>query len=90
MNATSTDEDMLLRLKRIESKLVRGFESIGVDTYDSADWLSVDDPHSTIYVSTMGRSLQVINDAAKKQGAKVGRPYEVVWRGDVKAVMTIW
>ena len=83
-------EEVLQRLKRVETRVMRGFEGIGVDLYDSTDWLSLDESAHTIYVSTMGRSIQVINDSAKKLGAKVGRTYDVVWRGDVKATIQIY
>lgn len=86
----SDENEILQRLRRIETRILRGFEGIGVDTYDSKDWLSLDEATHTIYVSTLGRSIQVVNDAAKKQGAKVGKTYDVVWRGDVKATLQIY
>lgn len=96
MNSSSTKRseayigEVLRRLTRIETRVTRGFETIGIDTYDSREWLSVDPATSTIYVSTMGRTLQVINDSAKAQGAAVGKVYEIVWRGDVKATIQIY
>lgn len=78
------------RLRRIETRVMRGFEEIGVDLYDQKDWLTVDEPSKTIYVSTMGRSLQVINNTAKKQGAVVGKLYDVVWRGKALASLQIY
>ena len=91
MSAGSTNlNEIAERLGRIETRIMRGFEEIGVDLYDRKDWLSVDEPSSTIYVSTMGRSLQVINNTAKKQGAVLKKNYEIVWRGQVMATIQIY
>ncbi len=82
--------DLAERLRRIETKLVRGFEELGVDTESHADWLSVDDPSRTIYVSTQGRSLQVIRNVAKQRGAtQVGKPYELVQKGNVIGTLVL-
>lgn len=78
------------RLRRIETRVMRGFEEIGVDLYDQKDWLSVDEASKTIYVATLGRSIQVINNTAKKQGAVLGKLYDVVWRGKAKVTLEIY
>ena len=82
--------EVLERLKRIETRVMRGFEEIGVDLYDRNDWLSVDENTHTIYVSTLGRSIQVINNTAKRQGAQVKKTYDVVWRGQVMLTLEIY
>jgi hypothetical protein len=78
------------RLRRIETRLMRGFEEIGVDLYDQKDWLTVDESSHTIYVATLGRSIQVINNTAKKQGAQLGKLYDIVWRGKAMANVEIY
>jgi hypothetical protein len=83
-------EEISERLRRIETRVMRGFEEIGVDLYDQKDWLTVDEASKTLYVATMGRSLQVINNTAKKQGAVVGKLYDVVWRGKALASLQIY
>lgn len=86
---TSTNkrpDDIVNRLVRIESKLVRGFEELGVELGVDKEWLSVEDLSNTVYVSTMGRSMQVIIQEMKARGAtKVGEYYEVVCGGEVAA-----
>ena len=68
------------RLTRMETKLIRGFEELAVDTDIDPDWLSVQD--GTIFISNMGRSLKVIMETAKKKGAKIGEhEYEIVHKG---------
>jgi hypothetical protein len=81
-----TEENFVTRLIRLESKLVRGFEEIGVSLDVKKDWLTVENNSNTVYVSTIGRSLTVILQEMKARGAnKHGEFYEVVHRGDVVA-----
>ena len=53
-------DNVTSRLIRIESKLVRGFEELGVSLDVDPDWLTVDNAANTVYVSTIGRSLSVL------------------------------
>jgi len=79
-------DNVTSRLIRIESKLVRGFEELGVSLDVDPDWLTVDNAANTVYVSTIGRSLSVLLQEMKARGAtKVGDTYEVVHRGEVVA-----
>jgi len=71
------------RLIRIESKLVRGFEELGVNIDEDANWLTVDEPGLTVYISTLGRSATVMLTDMKRQGARqVGKWYTVVHKGE--------
>lgn len=86
----SRDTDLYDRIKRIETKLIRGFEEMGVNTDSSPDWLTVDDPSRTIYMSTMGRSLSVILTFARTQGAtQVGKPYDIIHRGELVGTLIL-
>lgn len=72
------------RLVRIESKLVRGFEELGVNIHDTADWLTVDDASRVVYLSTLGRSLTVMQTDMLRRGAThTGKEYDIVHRGDL-------
>lgn len=72
------------RLTRMETKMIRGFEELGVDTDIDHDWLSVQD--GTIFIANLGRSLKVIMETARKKGAKIGEhEYEIVHKGKVVA-----
>ncbi len=74
------------RLKRIESKLVRGFEELGVGTEVDSNWLSVDNRSKSVTITTMGRSLKVIQQRMKERGASnYGDWYIILFRGDVVA-----
>lgn len=78
------DREFMNRLIRIESKLVRGFEEIGVNIDKDANWLSVDDVSRVVYIATLGRSVTVIlSDMAREGATHVGDVYELIHKGDV-------
>lgn len=80
----SYEREIMNRLVRVESKLVRGFEELGVNIDGDEKWLSVDDPAREVLVSTLGRSLLVTLSDMKRAGAtQVGKHYDIVHRGDV-------
>jgi hypothetical protein len=71
------------RLIRLESKLVRGFEELGVDLDVKRKWLTVDNLSKSVEITTMGRSLLVIQQKMKEEGASnYGDWYSVFYRGD--------
>lgn len=77
------ERDVLNRLTRIESKLVRGFEELGVNIDAQSDWVSVDDASREVYISTLGRSIMVLLTDMKRAGAtQVGKTYDIVHRGE--------
>lgn len=79
----SIDNEIYERVKRIETKLIRGFEEMGINTDVDPDWLSVDDAARVIYLSTTGRSLTVINSQALRKGARqIGKQYMLVHKGE--------
>lgn len=78
------EKSVMARLVRVESKLVRGFEELGVNIDQEDNWLTVDDANRYVYISTMGRSLTVILTEMARHGAtKEGYGYELVHRGEV-------
>lgn len=82
----STDNDLHRMLTRMESRIVRGFSELGVDVQANADWLTVVD--EMIYVTTLGRSLQAMQQEARRQHALIGsKKYDVIYAG--KWVATI-
>lgn len=80
-----SEKEIIDRLKRIETKLVVFAEALGIDTDVSRDWLTVDEPHKVIYLSTKGRSLSVIASEAVRRGATAGGgyTYDLVHQGNV-------
>lgn len=79
----SYEREVMNRLVRIESKLVRGFEELGVNIDKDTDWLSIDDAARVVYVSTLGRSITVmLSDMARAGATHVGKEYEVVHKGN--------
>lgn len=84
------EREVTTRLTRMESKLVRGFEELGISTDKKTDWLTVDDDARVVYVDTIGRSLMVLlNDMVRVGATHIGEQYEVVHRGQTVAVIEL-
>ncbi len=68
---TATEKlDMIQeRLARIETRMVRGFEEIGINVTGDRSWLIVSNDARTIDVNSSARSLHVIRETAKAKGA---------------------
>jgi hypothetical protein len=56
------------RLIRIESKMVRAFDSIGLNTYVDDDWLDVNQQDKVISLMVNDRSLPAIRNELIKKG----------------------
>lgn len=80
----SFEREVMNRLIRVESKLVRGFEELGVNIDKDTDWLTLDDEARLVYISTMGRSMTVLlSDMARAGATYVGKEYEIIHKGEV-------
>ena len=62
-------DDITSRLIRVESKLVRGFEELGIDLDVNKDWLVVDNEQRSVHLKTLGRSIKVMLEEMKYKGA---------------------
>lgn len=81
--------ELVNRLTRIESKVARGFEELGINTDKNADWLTVDDASLFVYVDTIGRSLSVLLTDMERAGAThEGSEYTIIHRGDEIGTVT--
>jgi hypothetical protein len=79
----SFERDVMNRLIRIESKLVRGFEELGVNIDKDNNWLTVDNQSRVVYIATLGRSLIVmLADMAREGATHIGEDYEIVHNGN--------
>jgi hypothetical protein len=75
----STINEILNRLIRVESKISRGFEELGISTDGNTAWLRVDDINRTVHITTLGRSLAVILSDMQRLGAtQIGKEYVVM------------
>lgn len=84
MNNFNSARELMLRLTRIESKLARGFEELGVNINTDREWLTVDDEARVVYVSTLGRSIMVtLADMAQRGATHKGDLYDIVHRGEL-------
>lgn len=80
----SIARDLQSKATRTETKLVRGFEELGVNISTGDDWLTVDDVERTVTVTTLGRStLVMLTDMARRGATQVGKEYTVLHRGRV-------
>ncbi len=85
----SYEREVMNRLVRIESKLVRGFEEFGVNIDKDENWVTVDDASRTVYISTLGRSLTVLlSDMARAGATGVDKDYDIVHKGIKVGVIT--
>jgi hypothetical protein len=85
----SYEREVMNRLVRIESKLVRGFEELGVNIDKDENWVTVDDASRTVYISTLGRSLTVLlSDMARAGATGVDKDYDIVHKGTKVGVIT--
>lgn len=83
------EKELINRLTRIETKLVRGFEELGVNIDKDNEWLTLDESSRVVYVSTLGRSMTVLlSDMARAGATQVGREYDIVHRGDIVGTIT--
>jgi len=80
----ATTRDLQAKATRAETKLVRGFEEMGVNISTGDDWLTVDDVDRTVTVTTLGRStLVMLTDMARRGATQVGKEYTILHRGRV-------
>lgn len=86
MSETNNDE-LLKTIKRLETRVLRGFSGLGVDVMADTDWLKV--TGNTITITNTSHSLTAIMKRAKERGALIGeRPIDVVFEGRVLCVLT--
>ena len=84
------EREVTTRLTRIESKVVRGFEELGISTDKNPDWLTVDEDARVVYVDSLGRSIMVLlNDLARAGAKQYGKHYEVVHKGNTVATVEL-
>lgn len=80
----SFEREVMNRLVRVESKLVRGFEELGVNIDADTDWLTVDDAARVVYIATLGRSMTVmLSDMVRLGAEQFGKAYDIIHRGEL-------
>lgn len=88
--STYYEKELVNRLTRIETKLVRGFEELGVNIDKDNEWLTLDEESRVVYVSTLGRSMTVLLSDMARAGAKqIGKEYDIVHRGNIVGSITL-
>lgn len=80
----SFEREVMNRLVRVESKLVRGFEELGVNIDADTDWITVDDAARVVYIATLGRSMTVmLSDMVRLGATQFGKAYDITHRGEL-------
>ena len=90
MNTNSQANEIVDRLRRVETKLVRFAEELGVNTDVDPGWLTVNDDERLIYLATLSRSVFVMSREAVKRGAThLKEAYGLVYRGQQVGTITL-
>ena len=77
-------KDLVKRMIRIESRLVRGFEKIGVDLSVEEDWLTVNNERTEVHVTSFGGSFMVMLKTMKENGAnRFGQTYDILYKNEL-------
>ena len=83
-NSERKPDTVVTRLIRLESKLVRGFEEMGITLTPDQDWLTVDEENLIVHIKTLGRSLSAILKRMNERGAlSFGSFYKIKYRGKI-------
>lgn len=72
-----TDKGIQAFLRRIDTRLVRGFEELGVTVIDSDGWFKVDHTKSIIHITSKGKSLSTIQITMRQAGCVAGQLYGI-------------
>lgn len=77
----SFSNEMMSRVVRLETKLVRGFSELGIDL-DAEHGLSLDDEKRILHTSTLGRAHKVMVKAIQDLGGShFGEEYKIHFNG---------
>lgn len=83
-------KDLVRRMIRIESRLVRGFEEIGVDLSVETGWLTVNNEKQEVYINSLGRSFSVMLNTMKENGAnRFGQAYDIIYKNELVGTIVL-
>ncbi len=76
-------KSIFTRIVRLETKLVRGFEELGVNIDNNENWLVIDEASRSVFLTTLGRSPMVIMATMREMGAKcIGEEYTIYYKNN--------
>ena len=75
--------DLANRLVRIETRLVRGFEELGINIDSDDQWFFIDDINKTITLKTLGRSFKVLQNLVNKPDKTAKIPYSLYFKNEL-------
>lgn len=76
-------KDIKKSLLRIETRLVRGFEKMGISVMDVADWFTVDLENKRIYITALSKTLKGVQLAMRDCQCEPNTPYTVYYNDGI-------
>lgn len=76
-------EDIAGKLTRIETRMMRGFEALGVNVKATPGWMLVDEVTQTIVLNSDHYTLYAINEELDRLGVVTNGQYEVKFQNRV-------
>ena len=70
-------------LRRMETRIVRGFEGLGISVADTAGWITANHEKKHLYINSKGKSLVGLQIAMRELGCPAGVYYEIHSAGQV-------
>jgi hypothetical protein len=76
-------KDIKKSLLRIETRMVRGFEKMGISVMDVTDWFTVDLEEKCIYITALSKTIKGLQLAMRDCGCEPNTPYTVYFNGGI-------
>lgn len=73
-------EDLHGKLTRIETRMLRGFDALGVNVKATPGWLTVNDEEKTVTINSMHYTLHAIFDELEQQGVHTQGRYALMFQ----------
>ena len=91
MKMGTFESDIVRRITRLETKLVRGFEELGINIDENENWLTVDDELEVVYINTLARSpLATLKKMSNSGATKAGHEYTLIFNNKKVGSIVFW
>jgi len=86
---TPSEKELLSRMQRMESRMVRGFSELGVRVTDDDEWFKFNPETNDILLKSPGKSMAAIWIAMRAAGCRKGITYRVKVQGEMVGTITL-